>query len=297
MQIPIEIDHGSRQSLQGQIFGHFRQRILCGGLKAGTPVPASRALAEQLGVSRNTVLLAYDRLIAEGYFQARGAIGTYVSFELPEACLAVVRPVASPSPAHGESSAYLPIPFFGQPQAVVSAQRLAFDFWLGRPDSHSFPIKAWRRLTNKALATAGARLTEYRDPGGLPELRQAIADHLGAARGVSVSPDQVIITASSQAALNVVARLLVREGTPVVTENPCYQGAAFLFESYYAKMVPAPVDEAGLDVEQLPKIGAMLVYVTPLASVPPGLHAITRAPAQADRLGAALRRVHHRGRL
>lgn len=270
MEIPIEIDHGSRQSLQGQIFGHFRQRILCGRLKAGAPVPASRALAEQLGVSRNTVLLAYDRLIAEGYLQARGAIGTYVSFELPETCLAAVRPVASPSPAQGESSAHLAIPFFGKAQAVVSAQRLAFDFWLGRPDSHSFPIKAWRRLTNKALATAGARLTEYRDPGGLPELRQAIADHLGAARGISVSPDQVIITAGSQEGLNLVARLLVREGTPVATENPCYQGAAFLFESYYAKMVPVPVDEAGLDVEQLPKKGVMLVYVTPSHQYPLG---------------------------
>lgn len=270
MEIPIEIDHGSVSSLQAQIFEHFRHRILCGGLKAGTPVPASRALAGQLGVSRNTVLLAYDRLIAEGYLQARVAIGTFVSLELPETCLATARPAVAPAVVRGEPSSQRAIPFAGRAQAVVSAHRVAHDFWLGRPDAHSFPIKSWRRLTNKALATAGARLTEYRDPAGLPELRQAIADHLAAARGVSVSSDQVIITAGSQSALNLVARLLVREGTPVATENPCYQGAAFLFESHRARMVPVPVDEAGLDVEQLPRQGVMLVYVTPSHQYPLG---------------------------
>jgi len=270
MEIPIELDRSSHQSLQGQIFEQFRRLILSARLKPGTPVPASRALAEQLGASRNTVLLVYDRLIAEGYLQTREAIGTYVSFDLPETCLAASRSVTSPTPAQGESSAHLAIPFIGRAQAVVSARSLAFDFWLGRPDPHSFPIKTWRRLINKALATAGARLTEYRDPGGLPELREAIADHLGAARGISVSPEQVIITAGSQEGLNLVARLFVRDGTLVATENPCYQGAAFLFESYCAKLVPVPVDEAGLDVEQLPKDGVMLVYVTPSHQYPLG---------------------------
>lgn len=271
MEIPIEIDHGSRQSLQSQIFGRLRDCILSGTLKAGAPVPASRALAEQLGVSRNTVVLAYDRLIAEGYLETREAIGTYVARDVPETCLAAVRAVVARPPAAADAASdQHTLPFVGRAQAVVSAHRLAFDFWLGRPDARSFPIKAWRRLTNKALACAGARLTEYRDPGGLPELRQAIADHLGAARGVDVAADQVIITAGSQEGLNVVARLLVKEGTPVATENPCYQGAAFLFESYYAKMVPVPVDEAGLDVERLPKRGVACVYVTPSHQYPLG---------------------------
>ncbi len=270
MEIPIALDHGSRQSLQGQIFEQFRRLILGGRLKPGTPVPASRALAEQLGASRNTVILVYDRLIAEGYLQAREAIGTYVSFDLPETCLAASRTVAAPSPAQGDSFAHLDIPFIGRAQAVVNAQALAFDFWLGRPDPHSFPAKAWHRLISKALTTAGARFTEYRDPDGLPELREVIAGHLGAARGISVSPEQVIITSGAQEGLNLVARLFVRDGTRVATENPCYQGAAFLFESYCAELVPVPVDEAGLDVEQLPKDGVRLVYVTPSHQYPMG---------------------------
>lgn len=269
MEIPVELDHGSRLSLQSQLFEQFRRLILGGHLRSGTPVPASRALAEQLGVSRNTVLLAYDRLIAEGYLQTREATGTYVSFELPENCLAAARR-GDVKPGAASSAKECHIPFHGQAQAVVNPHRLAYDFWLGRPDPHSFPIKIWRRLVNKALAHAGSRLTEYRDPGGLADLREAVAGHLGMARGISVTPEQVIITAGSQEGLNLAARLLVRAGTRVATENPCYQGAAFLFESYSAELVPVPVDEAGIDVDQLPREGVTLLYVTPSHQYPMG---------------------------
>ena len=98
MAIPIELDHSGRQSLQGQIFEQLRHLILKGRLKPGTVIPASRVLAEQLGISRNTVLLVYDRLIAEGYLQARKAIGTYVNLELPETCLAATRRAAASLP-------------------------------------------------------------------------------------------------------------------------------------------------------------------------------------------------------
>jgi len=269
MEIPIELDHAGRQSLQCQLYEQFRRLILTGHLRPGAPVPASRALAEQLSVSRNTVLLAYDRLVAEGYLQAREATGTYVSFELPENCLAAMRRRGAGSAA-SDVARGTPIPFQGQAQAVVNAHRLAWDFWLGRPDPHSFPIKIWRRLVNKALARAGSRFTEYREPGGLAELREAIAAHLGAARGIRVTPEQVIVTAGSQEGLNLAARLLVRAGSRVATENPCYQGAAFLFESYGAELVPVPVDENGIDVDRLPRDGVALLYVTPSHQYPMG---------------------------
>src|SRR5689334_3273303 len=114
MAIPIELDHSGRQSLQGQIFEQLRHLILKGRLKPGTVIPASRVLAEQLGISRNTVLLVYDRLIAEGYLQARKAIGTYVNLELPETCLAATRRIATSVPASGESVDRPVIPFIGQ---------------------------------------------------------------------------------------------------------------------------------------------------------------------------------------
>lgn len=270
MGIPISLDPRSRQSLQAQLYERVRVLILGGRLKPGTPLPASRSLADQLGVSRNTVLLAYERLVAEGYLQTREAIGTYVSFELPEDCLTAKRLASMAETNAQDFYTRRPIAFEGRAQAVVNQQRLAYDFWLGRPDPHSFPIKAWRRLINRTLVTAGTRLTEYRDPAGLIDLRQAIADHLGPARGINVEPDQIIIIAGCQEGLNLTARLLLREGMSVAIENPAYQGAAYLYESYRAHLTPVCVDDNGLCVEELPDEGAALLYVTPSHQYPMG---------------------------
>ncbi len=270
MAIPIELDHDSRQSLQAQIFEQLRHLILSGKLKPGTLIPASRVLAEQLGISRNTVLLVYDRLIAEGYLQARKAIGTFVNLELPETCLSATRRIAPASLSQGEAANRPGIPFIGHLQSENNNRNLDFDFCPDRIALDLFPQKMWRRFVNRTFTVGSTRFAECSDPGGLPSLREVIADHLGLARGISVSPDQIIVTAGSQEGLNLAARLLVKEGTPVATENPCYRGATALFESYYAKLIPVAVDAAGLDVEQLPKDGIALLYVTPSHQFPLG---------------------------
>ncbi|SFW40898.1 PLP-dependent aminotransferase family protein [Nitrosovibrio sp. Nv17] len=270
MAIPIVLDHNSPQSLQGQIFEQLRHLILGGKLKPGTPIPASRVLAEQLGISRNTVLLVYDRLMAEGYLQARKAIGTYVNLELPETSLAATRRIATAVPAQGEAIRQPDIPFIGQKQTRGNTRHLDFDFFPDRTDLDLFPQKIWRRFINRTFASSSTHFTECGDPGGLLQLREVVADHLGVARGISVTPDQVIITAGSQEGLNLASRLLIKDGTLVATENPCYEGAALLFQSYYAKLAPVPVDESGLDVEQLPKEGVTLLYLTPSHQYPLG---------------------------
>lgn len=149
--------------------------------------------------------------------------------------------------------------------------RLAIDFWVGRPDPHSFPTKSWRRRLLHNLAFAGANLTEYSNPVGILKLRSAIADFLGPARGIKVEPDQVVVVNGSQAALNLVARLLIEKGTTVVVEQPCYQGAAFVFESYGATLQAVPVDDRGIDTEQLPDKPASLAYLTPSHQYPLGV--------------------------
>ncbi|MCC7546412.1 MAG: PLP-dependent aminotransferase family protein [Burkholderiales bacterium] len=270
MEIPILIDPGNRQSLQAQIYDQVRKLILGGRLKPGTLVPASRALAGQLGVSRNTVMLAYDRLGAEGYLQMREAIGTYVSFELPEDCLTAKRVAPANQAKVQELSLRRPIAFEGRAQRVFNDRYLAYDFFLGRVDAHSFPIKAWRRLINRAMVTAGTRLLEYQDPAGVLGLRKAIADRIGPARGINVDPDQIVIVAGCQEGLNLTARLLLREGMSAAIENPAYQGAAYLYESYRARLVPVRVDENGLCIDDLPEAGAALLYVTPSHQYPMG---------------------------
>ncbi len=270
MQFVVKLEPNNGISLQSQLFESMRRLILGGQLKAGASAPSTRELSKQLDISRNTVLLAYDRLIAEGYLESQPTVGTFVSAALPEGSIYLDR--TSDKQQFDSQSTRHPVLFNGRSAAVVNPNRhkLAVDFWVGRPDPHSFPAKIWRRLLLHNLGTAGANLTEYRNPAGIPVLRKAIAEHLGPTRGMKVNPEQVIITNGSQGALNLIARLLIKEGTNVVTECPCYQGAAFLFESYGAILNLVPVDEKGLDPSKLPNNPVSLAYVTPSHQYPMG---------------------------
>jgi len=270
MQFSVKLDPRNSSSLQSQLFESIRQLILNGQLKAGASTPSTRELSTQLGVSRNTVILTYDRLIAEGYLDSKPTVGTFVTTALPEGSLYLER--TSEQQRQKSQAMRHPVQFSGRAPSVVNPNRykLAVDFWVGRPDPHSFPSKAWRRSLIHNLNTAGANITEYRNPAGILELRSAIADHLGPTRGMNVKPEQVIITNGCQGALNLIARLLIKEGTSVVTECPCYQGAAFLFESYGARLNQVPVDDKGLDTSKLPSDPTGLAYVTPSHQYPMG---------------------------
>ncbi len=143
-------------------------------------------------MSRNTVLHAYERLIAEGYLETRPTVGAFVSSSLPEGSL-ILHDKNAEQRSRDRQAARYPVLFNGRRQAVVNPDhlRLAVDFWVGRPDPHSFPIKSWRRSLLHNLANAGSNLTEYRNPAGIEELRRAIAKHLGPTRGMKVDPEQV----------------------------------------------------------------------------------------------------------
>lgn len=276
MDLPLVLDQSQGETLQAQIFEQVRRLILGGQLRNGMALPPSRLLAERIGVSRNTVVLAYERLLAEGYIEARGTAGTFVSDRTAEAPLL---PECRESPGISDNSLAglatsapaTAIRFRGKPVRIVhpGGRSLSFDFWVGRPDPHSFPLKAWRRAFLHHLASAGRHLTEYSEPAGHPQLRRAIADHLGPARGMSVSPEQVVVTSGSQEGLNLFARLLFDNDTTAYVENPGYQGAVFLFQSLCRTVHPVPVDRSGLIVDELPKATGV-VYVTPSHQYPTG---------------------------
>lgn len=249
--------------------------ILEGRLRPGEPLPATRALSEQLGISRNTTSLAYERLAAEGYIESRKSVGTFISLQIPEDALYTA--------THGEADMRLrgarrtPRRKDGlrefRAQALVNPHRrkLIADFWVGRPDPGSFPHKTWARLISRRLQTAGSALTEYRDASGLMDLRRAIADRLRPARSIVASADQIVVVGGCQDGLNLVSRMILEPGAAAVVESPCYQGAAFLFESFGAKVIPVPVDERGLDCRHLPDIKNAIAYVTPSHQYPLGV--------------------------
>lgn len=290
---PIDFETSARASLQERICDGIRGAILARTLTSGTRLPSSRDLAEAISVSRNTVVLAYDRLVAEGYIELRGGVGTFVSKELPEECFRPVAATHCDLPRSGSAKRYPSIIFEGQKPNIIEKGTVlpSIDFWYGRASHRIFPIEIWRRLIVENFGRAPTNLVEYPPVLGLPELRKAVAEHLAASRGVKANARNIIITAGGQEAFNIIARLFVRDGTGVAIEKPCYQGIAFALRSFGARLIPVPVDDEGMNIDYLEKQSqASLVCATPSHQFPTGstltLERRLRMIGWAERVGA-----------
>ncbi|MCE4226945.1 PLP-dependent aminotransferase family protein [Methylobacterium sp. C25] len=269
MELTLSLDISSAKSLQGQIFDQIREIILDGQLGAGMALPSSRLLAERLQISRNTVMLAYERLTAEGYVKSRGTAGLFVEPISPDSLLLIQR--GSRARTNGpipEASSEPLLCFAGSPGG--GSDRPELDFWVGRSDAARFPLRLWRRIINRLLSSETSYLTDYCDPAGLPELRLAIGTHLRRARAVSVTEDQIIVTTGGQDALNLVFNLLRSQTRQLCIENPCYLGAQLIFANTNLTTYPIPVDHDGLQTDQLPRVRGSLLYTTPSHQFPTG---------------------------
>lgn len=257
--------------LHRQLYERLRERILDGRLKPGERLPSSRTLAQLLGVGRNTVVEAFEMLLAEGYLETRHGSGTYVTSSLPDA-----PPQAAPSPPGAPPPPLAPAAWArralaSQPPAVepCAASQPTIQFRNGVLPAEPFPWKVLERLLRAHLAAPRAALFQYGHPAGLPVLRQAIAEYVGRARGVRCGPEQVLVTSGSQGVLDLVARLLLDADDIVAIEEPGYPGARRAFAASGARLAPVPVDAAGLCPQRLPP-RARLVYLTPSHQFPTG---------------------------
>jgi GntR family transcriptional regulator/MocR family aminotransferase len=266
----IHIDR--RGALQQQIYAGIRRAILEGVVEPGTRLPSSRALASDLGVSRTTTLLALEQLLAEGYLSARRGSGTYVAGELPDDLprARAAGPVAksSPRPLSRRGAALVATPpaarrIGGPPRA----------FRLGTPGLDLFPVRLWAQLSNRRLRSVTPAQLDYGEAAGLRELREAIADHVGTARGTRASAEQVFVTSGAQRGLDVLCRLLLDPGDRAWMEEPGYPGARSALLGAGARILPVRVDEEGLDVDGAARRGSAprLVFVTPSHQFPLGV--------------------------
>jgi GntR family transcriptional regulator / MocR family aminotransferase len=268
----IRIDSRARGALQAQIYASVRRAILDGVVAPGTRLPSSRALADDLGVSRTTTLLAVEQLQAEGYLTARRGSGTFVASELPDDLLRrqATRPAARlrHPPLSRRGAALVAAP--------QGAQRLGGPpraFRIGTPGVDRFPVSLWWRLTSRRLRSVTSAQLDYGDPAGLPALREAIAAHVQAARGTRCEAAQVLIVAGAQQGLELISRLLLDPGDRVWMEEPGYPGARSALLGAGARILPVRVDADGLDVETGARRAgdARLVYVTPSHQYPLGV--------------------------
>lgn len=273
----ITVDASSPVPLYKQIYGRLRGAILAGRLEPGTRLPATRTLARELGVSRTTTLLAYQQLVLEGYLEGQVGQGTSVARQLP-AMPAHRRTTSTPStrmdtgvPAVRLAARAHLLQQMPYPRRV--GQQSSGVFRGGEPALDQFPYDVWARLIARHARQSLRAYAHYQPPAGYEPLRQAIASHIGITRGVRCTPEQIILTAGSQGALDLAARTLLDPGEAVWLENPGYFGARGALLAAGARLVPVPVDEQGLVVE----IGrqrcptARLVSTSPSNQAPTGV--------------------------
>ncbi len=265
----VHITLGGRGDLAAQIYRQLLDAILDGRLRVGERLPASRVLAGQLAVSRNTVSVAYERLAAEGYLSGRIGAGTYIS--APTGVVRRARPGRAARDPDQPTAGLRPRRLWAALPLAGTAPTVApeFDFSVGVPDRSLFPFETWRRLIGRELRPAAIGSADYSEPAGHAGLRAAIARHYGVSRAVHASADDVVVTHGAQQALDLIGRVLIEPGSCVAVEEPGYPPARHLFQSLGARVVGVPVDASGLVVEALPR-GARLVYVTPSHQFPLG---------------------------
>jgi GntR family transcriptional regulator/MocR family aminotransferase len=288
MSLPIPIDRNSASTLQEQIYRYIRQQILSGAYPPGMRLCSTRELADSLKVSRNTTVLAYEWLASEGYVDSQTGAGTFVSNGLihRDIDLGITDEDAAARKTDSHHGEYPPIVVpYALPELLTrSLARPAADFFYGRVDPRQFPAKIWRRLLMENLLSVPTTLVDYAPFGGLLKLREAIAEHLVTAKGIVATPEQIIITAGAQDALNVIARLFIERGTPVGIETPGYASAVTLFRSYGACLHPLALDAEGVMAKPIAAAGPRLIYITPSHQFPTG---VTMSPARRQGVLAA----------
>ncbi|MGX0622457.1 GntR family transcriptional regulator / MocR family aminotransferase [Cupriavidus metallidurans] len=267
----------SGEHMNRQLYAIIRQEILAGAVPAGSKLPASRLLAKEIGVSRNTVLYAYEQLLAEGYVTASTGSGTFVSHTVPDH-----RALHNGSAANGT----ITVPAVQQHpnrfalsrrgQHLVSHASASDRQWgafvAGVPDVSLFPHAVWARLLNKHWRNPSPQLLTYAHHGGYLPLKKLLAEHLRLVRSVRCEPDQIILTTGIHQAVDLTTRLLADPGDKAWMEDPGYWGTRSLLASAGVEPIPVPVDDEGIapspaTLQNPPRF----IFVTPSHQYPLGM--------------------------
>jgi GntR family transcriptional regulator/MocR family aminotransferase len=269
MRIPL--DRTCATPLYQQIIDWFQHNIRSGSLPPDTRLPASRALAAELGISRITVQNAYAALESDGYLQTRQGSGTFVAVLYDESSRQASQPAPEWPLWQLEAAQALSMP--DEPPLPLPTPSDLVSF-TGVGDPRQFPLADFRKLLAEVLRRDGTAALEYGSfEGGYTPLRETVI-HVLASQGIQASPPEVLITSGSQQALGLVCQVLLKPGDVVVVEKPTYNMALDLFRTLGLKIVGVPLDEAGMQVERLEgllqKHHPRLIYTIPNFQNPTG---------------------------
>jgi len=273
----IRLDRMAAEPLHQQLYRQIRDELVSGSFSDGSSrLPSSRALATDLGISRLTVNLAFEKLHGEGYLRSRVGSGTFVADSLPETFLSSGRPrmrlLVERPPRLSDRVKNLPDKRVGKQFDLGIAGPPGVSFVPALPALDEFPIEIWERLRAQVLAKKGAHLLQYASSRGDPDLRKAIAAYLCDYRGARCHPDQIVITAGTQQAMMISATALVNRGEVAWIEDPGFYQARRAFGFAGATVVPRPVDQEGIVIARPSKQPPpKIIYVTPSHQFPLGM--------------------------
>src|SRR5437867_1662900 len=273
----IRLDRTAAEPLHQQLYRQIRDELVSGSFTDNSSrLPSTRALAADLGISRLTVNIAFEKLHAEGYLQAKTGSGTFVADSLPETFLSPLRPktelLIEHTPRLSDRVKNIPDKRAGKQfdYGIAGAPGVSFVPAVAALDE--FPIAIWERLSAQVPSEKGSHLLQYASSRGEPDLRKALATYLCDYRGARCHPDQIIITAGTQQAMMISAMALVNRGEVAWIEDPGFYQARRVFGFAGATVVPRPVDREGITIgrpskQRSPKI----IYVTPSHQFPLGM--------------------------
>ena len=254
--LPIQLDRARRTPLAAQIYCAIREGIENGRLASGARLPSWQDLAAQLGVSRGTVRVAYQRLVAEKFAIGLGPAGTRVAERPSRSSLTDWSPEVPPLPELFHEFGSAPLAF-----------------QMGVPSQDAFPFKLWSRILTRETRRAAAAPVTYPDPRGDPELRKEVAAYLGLARGIRCSPSQVLVTGGFSGALGLAIQGLQLGRMGAWIEDPGFPLTRTALGMAGMPVTAVPVDAEGLDVAAgiQTAVGATLAVVTPGQQAPLGM--------------------------
>jgi GntR family transcriptional regulator/MocR family aminotransferase len=269
--VSLKIDHSSGIPLYKQLYDNFRKAILDGKFSPGQKLPGTRSLADELNISRNTVVLAFEQLLLEGYIKGKVGSGSFVN-EIPDNMLNVKEKI-SRTKSEKKITKNLAVQL-GSPELLhrnTSSEEI-IPFQNGVPALDEFPVKTWLKINSQTAKQISSIHLGYGDAAGYKPLREEIASYLRTYRAVNCTAEQIIIVNGSQQGLDLVMRALLNHGDPVWHEDPGYFGARASMLFAGAEIFPCPLDSEGLNIEysSVKYPAPKLIYTTPSHQFPLG---------------------------
>lgn len=265
----IQLDNSSSVPLYIQLYNVIRESILSGRLKGGLKLPGTRTLAKEFKVSRNTIILAFEQLIAEGYIKGKAGAGTYVADDIPDKLLKEEKK-RTEDYLFNSKAKKISAPISSSQRFMPENNFVPFQH--GIPSVKDFPFDLWLKIFNKTMGRFSTYQLSKIDGTGYKGLKEAIAEYLQTYRAVNCTPEQIFIVNGSQQGLYLISRILMKENDNVLLEDPFYFGVRNVIRSAKVNIVPVPVDDEGIRIDYAIKNfrDANFIYTTPSHQYPLG---------------------------